>query len=106
MKQIRQGDVLLQPVDKVPDGAQEIAGPIVLAYGEATGHAHVIALPDAERHKVRYWSAGAERFLQVLERIEIPLSHEEHGAIVLEPGIAWQGFQVEDFGTEVRHVAD
>lgn len=106
MKQVRQGDVLLQPVDRIPEGAVEITGPIVLAYGEVTGHAHAIRLPEIERHKVRYWSAGAERFLQVMERIEIPLSHEEHGPIVLEPGIGRQGFPVEDFGEEVRRASD
>ena len=104
MKQLRQGDVLLQLVNKLPDGVTEIQGNVVLAYGEVTGHAHVITLPDTERHKVRYWSAGAERFLQVMERVA--LTHEEHTEIVLDKGIYRQGFQVEDFGEEVRRVAD
>jgi hypothetical protein len=104
MKQVRQGDVLLQPVDKPPDGLKEISGPIILAHGEVTGHAHVICLPDTERHKVRYWDGGAERYIQVLERVTV--THEEHAPIVLEPGIYKQGFQVEDFGTEVRRVED
>lgn len=97
---------MLTPIARVPKGAVEINGPIILALGEVTGHAHTIRLPDSERHKVRYWTAEGERFLQILERIEIPLSHEEHGPIVIEPGIGKQGFQVEDFGAEVRRVQD
>ena len=104
MKQIRQGDVLLQTVKSVPSGAVEIEGDVILAYGEVTGHAHQIKLPASERHKVRYWNANAERFLQVIERV--CLTHEEHGEIVLDKGIYRQGFQVEDFGTEIRRVAD
>ena len=104
MKQIRQGDVLLQAVKSVPEGAKELSGDVILAYGEVTGHAHAIKLAETERAKVRYWDAGAERFLQVLETVA--LTHEEHGAITLVPGIYKQGFQVEDFGEEVRRVAD
>ena len=104
MKQIRQGDVLLQPVKALPKGATEIKGDVILAYGEVTGHAHAIKLPETERHKVRYWNAGAERFLQVMEKVA--LTHEEHGEIVLDKGIYRQGFQVEDFGEEVRRVVD
>ena len=104
MRQLRQGDVLLQSVKVIPAGATEIEGDVILAYGEVTGHAHAIKLPDTERHKVRYWNAGAERFLQVMETVA--LTHEEHSEIVLDKGIYRQGFQVEDFGEEVRRVQD
>ena len=103
-KMVRQGDVLLCKVAEVPHVAKELAGPVVLAYGEVTGHVHVITLPDSERRKVRYWDAGAERFLQVIETVA--LTHEEHGNILLDKGIYRQGFQVEDYGVEVRRVAD
>jgi hypothetical protein len=104
MKQMRQGDVLLQKVSELPNGCEEIKGEVILAYGEVTGHAHAIRLPETERSKVRYWNAGAERFLQVIERVA--LTHEEHAPIVIEKGVYRQGFQVEDFGSEVRRVAD
>ena len=105
----RQGDValVLTTLATIPEGAKEIkpeARGIVLAYGEVTGHAHRIEVPKKEQHKVRYWDAGAERYLQVLERVT--LKHEEHAAIVLDKGIYRQAFQVEDFGPEVRRVAD
>lgn len=43
-KLVRQGDVLLIPVAKVPTGAKKKEGrdANVVAYGEATGHHHVI----------------------------------------------------------------
>jgi hypothetical protein len=40
-KLIRQGDVLLVPVDKVPDGIEaQDASTVVLAEGEQSGHLH------------------------------------------------------------------
>lgn len=43
-EQVRQGDVLLIPVDHIPDTAKEVEPakglPPILAYGEVTGHAH------------------------------------------------------------------
>lgn len=102
--QFRQGDVLLQEVSALPEGAKELHGDVVLAYGEVTGHSHQIVLPPKERHKVRYWDVNAERFLQVIERVA--LTHEEHGEIVLDKGIYKQGFQCEDSGTEIKRVVD
>jgi hypothetical protein len=96
----RQGDVTLVKVSELPAGAKRIEGDVILAYGEVTGHAHRVI----EKQKVAYFDAGAERFLQVLEKTA--LTHEEHGAIMLEKGVYKQVFQVEDFGTEVRRVAD
>lgn len=41
-QQVRRGDVLLQPIDKVPSTAkrQKVKGLVILAYGETSGHAH------------------------------------------------------------------
>lgn len=109
---IRQGDVLLvaatyrgpMPADSKP---VESTGRIVLAYGEVTGHAHAIQITGEPPAK--YFDANAERFLHAL--LEIPLGHEEHSAVILSPGDPAKGkyqqaFQVEDFGEEVRRVAD
>ena len=89
MKIYRQGDVLLIAVGALPRGAKNVTeGPrIVLAYGEVTGHAHALYEPltlKAPDGKARIWDAGAERYLQVLERTE--LKHEEHLPITLDPG--------------------
>lgn len=42
MKQVsvRQGDVLLVPVKKIPRGYKKVDGDVVLALGETTGHSH------------------------------------------------------------------
>lgn len=103
--QVRQGDVLLQPVAKLPSGAIEITpkGDVVLKYGEVTGHAHRIAVDVPG--KVRVWDAQAERYLQVLALVT--LRHEEHGAIDIMPGIYHIPEQVEwTDDDEPRVVAD
>jgi|SRR6267142_2124246 len=96
----RQGDVCLIKVTQLPADAKSIDGDVVLAFCEVTGHAHRIK----EKEKVRYFDAGAERFLQVMEKTA--LLHEEHSAVILDKGIYKQAFQVEDVGAEVRRVAD
>ena len=81
MTMYRQGDVLLVAVPELPEGAKPQArhGRLVLAEGEATGHAHAIAEPD-----VREFTVGDERF--VLVRSAAQLIHEEHATIDLPPG--------------------
>jgi hypothetical protein len=53
---------------------------VVLAEGEATGHAHAIADPGA----LLFEGDGEERFLELVEAAM--LTHEEHETIVLPPG--------------------
>lgn len=89
MEMYRQGDVLLVRVDSLPRGAKDETPDdrIVLAYGEVTGHAHAIYEPQTKTKpegKAKIWDAGAERYLQVLEKTQ--LKHEEHSAIDLLPG--------------------
>ena len=55
-------------------------GRIVLAYGEATGHAHAIADADAELIELE----TGERFLVTARGVS--LRHEEHAAVELPPG--------------------
>ena len=108
MKSFRQGDVCLIRIEKLPAGCVEVQSEgdrVVLAYGEVTGHAHAVYGVTKEAPKVRLWSAGAERFLQVLTRCE--LVHEEHSAAVLEPGTYLLPGQYEHTEeNEVRKVAD
>lgn len=80
--QVRQGDVLLVPVDEIPSQARPVArmgGRAVLAEGEATGHAHAIRSPGAS-----LLEDGEERYLHV--RGPVTLGHEEHAPIVVVPG--------------------
>ena len=80
----RQGDVLLVEVETIPEeaSAEPRSGRIVLAEGEATGHAHAIHERDA-----RTFTHEGERFL--LTRSRAQLVHEEHGAIDVPEG-AWR----------------
>ena len=101
---IRQGDVLLFPVSKLPEGAKEVEvkGDVILAYGEVTGHAHRIK--QTEKPSARVFDLGAERYLQIAEKVA--LEHEEHCAIFLDRGIYKQAFQFEEKRAEVQRVAD
>jgi hypothetical protein len=85
----RQGDVLLVPVprERLPEHARPLPrdarGRLVLALGEATGHAHAVAAPDADLLAEAGWVN--ERFLRIVT--EALLTHEEHAAIALPPGL-------------------
>ena len=84
-RMIRQGDVLLVPIDRIPAGARSIAregARLILAEGEATGHAHAVLDPGAELLE----SDLEERFLRVLEEGGVTVSHEEHAPVLVPPG--------------------
>lgn len=73
----RQGDVILIPIDKVPERAKELSHRVV-AEGEATGHAHRL-------------EAGAlfsfdDKMYACLQDELTTLSHEEHREIKLPAG--------------------
>jgi len=78
----RQGDVLLVRVESAEGGAEVPRGPrgVVLAEGEATGHAHVVADPAAKLIE----SVNGNRYLLAARPAEVV--HEEHGTIALDPG--------------------
>jgi hypothetical protein len=81
----RQGDVLLCPVEAIPADVHEVprdAGRIVLAYGEATGHAHAISAPEAQATLLT--THENERFLRLIA--DVALRHEEHAALVIPAG--------------------
>lgn len=100
MDQIRQGDVLLIETSKIHGKEEKTQGKVVLALGEVTGHHH--RFEDAGVKLFRHDDGGATI------AIDKPASliHEEHGAIVLQPGIYRQGYQVEYTPKELRRVAD
>ena len=79
----RQGDVLLIPADAVPAAATKVAREghrIVLALGEATGHAHAVETLGAE-----LFALQTDRYLKV-PATGATLVHEDHGAIALPEG--------------------
>jgi hypothetical protein len=81
----RQGDVLIRPVDRVPKGLKKVpleSGRVILAHGEATGHAHAV-LGDVE-----FLAADLQemegRFLRVEQEAQVV--HDEHDTVTLPPG--------------------
>ena len=85
----RQGDVLLDRVDDLPAGTRATSlppdqGRVVLAYGEATGHYHSVPHDDAELLEVTT-ADRVDRYLRI--RSATQLTHQEHAAIELEPGL-------------------
>ena len=97
--QRQQGDVMLETVDALPKGAKRVAaGRVVLAQGEATGHAHSItAEPEAVvLFEIRDSENPAivERFLEVRE--PVALCHEEHATQTIERGV-WRVDQVWEY---------
>jgi hypothetical protein len=104
----RQGDVLIVPIDEseLPDDViaapRDRSGRLVLAYGEATGHAHVVSgeglrllcLPDDLQ----------SMFLHV--RSQGRVTHEEHSTIGLPAGYYRVIRQREYVPGSVRPVAD
>lgn len=86
----RQGDLLFISTDKIPETAKKVRrvkGRIVVALGEATGHAHAIADRHADLYELIDSADVAEmrvRFLHV--DAEVALVHEEHHTVTLPPG--------------------
>ena len=80
---LRQGDVLLKPVAKLPEGLVESKNPI-LAYGEKTGHSHrVTGQIQVFRDKIESRPPPHRTFIQG----EGQLLHEEHGTVNIPSGV-------------------
>ena len=87
MKQIRQGDVLLESVDiDMPDGLKP-KKEVILAEGELTGHAH--RLKAAEVYE---WEIDGQKYVRVINETG-ELSHEDHDPTpvkVVEPDTTYR----------------
>jgi hypothetical protein len=103
MKAYRQGDVSILAVNDVPKQARKVKGELVLARGEATGHAHRII----EGQAFLYRLATGILYLRVLSEYA-RLFHEEHTDVVLPQG-DYEIRRQREFdwvGAGVRYVAD
>jgi hypothetical protein len=76
--QKRQGDLLIIKIDRLPEDAVP-ARTLVLAEGEATGHAHRLT-----RGQV-FTTPGGGLYFESGE--EMTLGHEEHGPLNFQPGV-------------------
>lgn len=103
--QIRQGDVLLLPVDVAPPDGIEALSQIVLAEGEVTGHAHRLSGAVLE------WQDGVNRYVRAVSDGPATLGHEDHDptpAAVVWPGQTYRVVQQRewDLSGQWRQVAD
>ncbi|MBD2446104.1 hypothetical protein H6G76_02815 [Nostoc sp. FACHB-152] len=97
MKAIRQGDVILLPVQQV-DGQKKLD--LILAEGEVTGHKHRISQGQAELYE-----QDGSLYLRVLSETAL-LTHEEHQAIPIPQGNWVVKIQREYEPEGWRYVAD
>ena len=97
----QQGDVLIEAITVVPDGGEKLSNRIVLAEGEATGHAHVMTGKGLKGVAV-----GGDIYLTVKQPSEV--THEEHGTILVQPGTyrVRKVREYDHFEEEARDVAD
>ena len=99
---VRQGDVLVVGVTKIPKAAKPKGrdrGRCVLAYGEATGHAHAI-----EDITALLLDHGEELYLRA-DGV-VTLRHEEHAPIEIPAGNYRVVRQREYQPGAIRNVAD
>ena len=86
LRQVQQGDVLLQQIERLPAGAvrQPQHGRLILARGEKTGHSHSV-----QSDKATLWSLTrdgvAELYLEVQEPVVVV--HDEHKPLPVPAGI-------------------
>jgi hypothetical protein len=105
--QFRQGDVGLSRITTLPANAQPVKNErrIVLAYGEVTGHAHALAVDEAQEFTFADAGGIVRRFLKVFDK-GATVRHEEHAPIPLPPGLYEIVAQREYHPSEIRQVAD
>lgn len=101
---IRQGDILLVPVQEQPPPGLKPVKESILATGEITGHAHRV------RGTILDWQEGTSRFIQVLDRPGL-LEHEDHDPIpapVIAPNQTYRVIQQRewDLSGQWRKVQD
>ncbi len=110
MDTFRQGDILLIPVGSIPAEARKQRrqrGRLILAEGEATGHAHAVVDRGADLYELISEADVAEmrqRFLDVAT--EVALVHDEHATIAVPPGRYEVRRQREYSPEAIRQVSD
>ena len=103
----RQGDVLVVPVNRIPDERDLESVPrengfVVLAHGEVTGHAHKVHSENAALFRDPKLMAI---FLNVTGE-PVALAHDEHDPIQIPPGNYRVIRQREYSPDAIRQVAD
>lgn len=96
-KQIRQGDVFLFPIEKLPEGVKPEDTKTV-AYGEVTGHHHDLV------GTAQVYSLENQLFAEVGE--DVVITHQEHSQLAVEKGLYEIRIQQEYTPEEIRNVLD
>jgi hypothetical protein len=102
----RQGDVLIVPVESIPEKLDPIDrenGRVVLAHGEVTGHAHAIKAEGAALFRDPKLMAV---FMKVSGDAPVALQHDDHDTIMIPPGKYRVVRQREYAPEEIRIVGD
>jgi len=98
--QYRHGDLLIEKISSIPTGAKK-KNDGILAYGEATGHAHRL------NGGVVLVEENGNTYIRVMDK-PVTITHEEHNAIALPVG----DYQVirqreyDPYEQAIRQVAD
>ena len=100
MNPIRQGDVLLIPLESTVQNFGQKLSHLTLAEGEVTGHRHRISDGQAE-----LFERDGTLYLKVLSN-KATLTHEEHRAVSLPKGDWLVRIQREYEPNGWRYVAD
>jgi hypothetical protein len=112
-QQFRQGDILIELVAEIPKLArrQERSRQVTLAYGEMTGHRHVLETEDP----ADWWrldprdhdkaALGASEFFFSISAVGT-VKHAEHAPIQLPPGHYRVTHQREYSPIAIRRVGD
>jgi|TARA_Y100000034_G_scaffold135802_1_gene209207 hypothetical protein len=101
----RQGDILVRRISTDPEAelpretrpVERDEGRVILAYGEVTGHAHVLLEPEVElfeavpttaddRRAAAETATEVDRWLRQRNPNGATITHEEHGGFVIAPG--------------------
>lgn len=102
--QYRQGDILFIKLDEKPSGdiiPRDPQNRLVVAEGEATGHAHAIH----EETATLYWDDVLNRAWVVVDDTA-DVVHEEHEPVTLDMGVWMVVYQRQYIRGEVRRVLD
>ena len=107
MQLYRQGDVLFTAIPALPKGKKKKRVDGAVAYGEATGHSHRLAVEDQAVAEVL--EIGDGLFVHVLDKgisLSATFVHEEHGPITLPAGNYQVTIQREYSPEAIRTVID
>jgi hypothetical protein len=98
MKLIRQGDVILEKVEKI-EGKGRLMNNVVLAEGEVTGHKHIL------QGQILECVTKDGRYVECKQ--DAKLTHQEHDTLTIPKGKYKVKLQREvDLLGEVKHVMD